>query len=222
MDPDQPTPSPLAPQLRRKAKPTALSPRSRAERQHILEVATRLFGQHGFEETSVKLLASEAEVPTATIYTFFGDKVDLLLEVVTARIAEVVRGAEARVHAGQDPIETLATITRSVNRDFAEDPVLMRLLTFQAHVMGPRSRDHIEHMVQMLDQMALALLLQATQAGQLHCSDPEGLIAVMRFAMQGWLMNALRGADTISEGRLTDALIEVLYLAAGRAPGSEP
>lgn len=203
-------------------EPTPLSPHAQAKRQHILEVATHLFGQHGFEETSMKQLAAEAQVSTSAIYTFFGDREDLLLEVVSARIAQIVQSAAVLGRTGQDPVDTLAETLRYVNRDFSSDPLLSRLLILQDHVMGPRWREHMGRLLQVLDAIAASLLRQATCDDQLWCSDPEGLVAVMRFSMQGWLLNTLRGADTVPEARMTEALIEMLYRAAGREPPGPP
>ena len=79
----------------------SLSPRSAAKRLDILETAAELFAQRGYEKTSIKELAAEAQVSTSTIYTYFEDKTDLLDSVVqtrlTALLDQVARTVQLRV-----------------------------------------------------------------------------------------------------------------------------
>lgn len=64
-------------------------------KQHIADVALRLFGERGFDNSSTQLIAREAGVSEALIFKHFGSK-DLLLEFVIRsgykRIIEANRG----------------------------------------------------------------------------------------------------------------------------------
>ncbi len=53
--------------------------------------------------------------------------------------------------------------------------------------------------------------------GDLQCEDPDALNAVMRLAMQGWLLSAAEGAAPVSEKRMTEALLALIQTAAGRS-----
>jgi TetR/AcrR family transcriptional regulator, cholesterol catabolism regulator len=64
----------------RKRSPEAYE-RTRGE---LLEVARKLFLEHGYEGTSMARLADEAQVAPNTLYWYFADKDALLVEVLNA------------------------------------------------------------------------------------------------------------------------------------------
>jgi AcrR family transcriptional regulator len=69
-----------------------------AKRNEILDAATELFTQHGYEGTSLKAIATSAGVTANTIYWYFPDK-DALLVGVADRL---VQGALTELSALDD------------------------------------------------------------------------------------------------------------------------
>lgn len=53
-------------------------------REKIIKAATKVFFEHGYEETSVRMIQEEAKVVTGSFYHFFPSK-DMLFEVVIER-----------------------------------------------------------------------------------------------------------------------------------------
>lgn len=53
-------------------------------REKIIKAATKVFFEHGYEETSVRMIQEEANVVTGSLYHFFPSK-ELLFEVVIER-----------------------------------------------------------------------------------------------------------------------------------------
>ena len=62
-------------------------------REIILDAATKVFFQYGFEKTSVKMILAEAGVVTGSFYHFFPSKEDLFEAV----IEKYLRGYSQRV-----------------------------------------------------------------------------------------------------------------------------
>ena len=119
--------------------PETLSKRAaqgRATREQLIEVATRLFAERGYEDTSIEAVLTAAGVSRGALYHHFAGK-DALFEAVvesiengitTALGAQVTAApdAVAMVHAG-----ALAWI------DLAADPVIQRvILTDAPSVLG--------------------------------------------------------------------------------------
>ncbi len=74
-------------------------PRSRAEqkevtRARLLEVATRLFTQHGYDATSIGMVCQKARVTHGALYHHFPSK----LELFEAVLAEVMQGIVTAIH----------------------------------------------------------------------------------------------------------------------------
>ncbi|MBN1856468.1 MAG: TetR/AcrR family transcriptional regulator [Dehalococcoidia bacterium] len=75
---------------------TSLRERQKERRsREILDAAEELISDKGFEETSVEEIADRAEVGIATVYNYFGTKIDLLHAMLERYIeAEAALGAE--------------------------------------------------------------------------------------------------------------------------------
>lgn len=84
-----------------------------ARHQHYLEVARRLFAQHGFQRTTTDMIVAEAGGSKATLYKHFPSKV-ALLEGLMDQIADRINAATP-VHVTEDtPVgEALTAIGRS-------------------------------------------------------------------------------------------------------------
>jgi AcrR family transcriptional regulator len=80
----------------------------------ILGAARRLFAEHGYARTSIRLIATEAGVAPQTIYAHFGSKAGVLLGLVDlmdeqAGLPELMAESAQRT----DPVELLGLIARA-------------------------------------------------------------------------------------------------------------
>ncbi|MDA0149005.1 TetR/AcrR family transcriptional regulator [Vibrio sp. LaRot3] len=68
-----------------------------SKRQKVVEVATRLFSENGFENTPVSMICEQAEVSKGAVFHHFKNKNDILREVfvyITAAIEEADKSDE--------------------------------------------------------------------------------------------------------------------------------
>ncbi|GAB3965386.1 TetR/AcrR family transcriptional regulator [Actinoallomurus acanthiterrae] len=105
--------------------------RGQATREHLVEVATGLFAQRGYEETSIEAVLQETEVSRGALYHHFGGKEALFAAVleaierdITARLAGLVAGIG-------DPVATLRTGCLAWVR-LTADPIVQRVLLIDA------------------------------------------------------------------------------------------
>lgn len=63
------------------------------KKQNIIEVATRLFSENGFEKTPISLICEEAEVSKGLVFHHFKNKNDLLREVFV-HISSIIEEAD--------------------------------------------------------------------------------------------------------------------------------
>lgn len=64
-------------------------------RERILEVALELFGQRGYEGTSIRDIAERMEMTKAAVYYHFRSKEELLADVLTPAVSRVAKVLEA-------------------------------------------------------------------------------------------------------------------------------
>lgn len=94
---------------------SGLRARQKADRhRRILEAASRLFREAGYEGAKIESIAAEAEVSVGTIYNYYRNKGDVLVAIVAMEVNEVVnsgRGVVAHPPADVgDAIDTLIGI----------------------------------------------------------------------------------------------------------------
>lgn len=114
---------------RARAKPAAPTPprlsrliqqRSRETRHRLIQSATRLWFEKGFDETTVAEVCRQAGVSKGTFYFYFEGKEDLLLELAIATSERIwddwLRLAESQKSTRQVLREIVSSISRRVER----------------------------------------------------------------------------------------------------------
>ena len=102
-----------------KAKPRAGRPTraAAAERdERLIEIATQMFLEHGFEATSIDALAEAAAIGKATLYARYSDKGALFADVLRRRILSVYGALEAEFAATPTAGDLEATLRRVADR----------------------------------------------------------------------------------------------------------
>lgn len=88
-----------------------------ATREHISDVATRLFFEHGFDRVTVADIAQAADVGRMTVFNYFPRKEDMFFDLDEPARADLVAAVRDRAPS-DSPIEAL--------RGFAHDAVAQR------------------------------------------------------------------------------------------------
>jgi AcrR family transcriptional regulator len=113
------------------ATPGKRAAQGRATRGQLIEAATRLFAEHGYEGTSIEAVLTAAGVSRGALYHHFAGKEALFEAVVvaisdgvTARLTETIRGCT-------DPVDALRTAALAWV-GLAGDPVIQRVVLVDA------------------------------------------------------------------------------------------
>src|ERR1700748_3516216 len=117
----------MSPMTEQQAAPGKRAAQGRATRDQLIEVATRLFAEHGYEGTSVEAVLSAAGVSRGALYHHFAGKealfeaaVSAVSEQVTVELTEVIRGCT-------DPVDAMRTAAVAWI-SLAADPVIQRVV----------------------------------------------------------------------------------------------
>lgn len=82
-----------------------------ASRDRIVETALALFARHGYERTSVRMIARDAGIAQGLLYNYFESKEDLLRAIFERNMADV-RASFAAASEGGDPRARLERLIR--------------------------------------------------------------------------------------------------------------
>ena len=103
----------------------------RATRGQLIEVATRLFAEHGYEGTSIEAVLSAAGVSRGALYHHFAGKEALFEAVVSAVSEQVTVELTEAVQGCADPLDAMRTAAVAWI-GLAADPVIQRVVLVDA------------------------------------------------------------------------------------------
>jgi AcrR family transcriptional regulator len=113
------------------AVPGKRAAQGRATRGQLIEVATRLFAEHGYEGTSVEAVLSAAGVSRGALYHHFAGKEALFEAVVSAVSEQVTVELTEAVQGCVDPLDAMRTAAVAWI-GLAADPVIQRVVLVDA------------------------------------------------------------------------------------------
>ena len=105
--------------------------RGRATRGQLIEVATGLFADHGYEGTSVEAVLTAAGVSRGALYHHFAGKEALFTAVLEALSERITVQLTEIISASADPAEAVRTAALAWI-DLAGDPVIQRIMLVDA------------------------------------------------------------------------------------------
>ncbi len=154
------------------------------KRQAILDAAFTVFAREGYAQAGMDVIAAEANVAKATVYSHFGDKENLLREAIAASADQALAKNLAAVDQLTNRGDLRATLERvglRLLQCYCDDRswALRRLLSAETNQF-PELLDIIH--TRAVDRVTEALadrLARLTVAGHLHTPDP--LLAAEQF-----------------------------------------
>lgn len=165
------------------AKP--VSERDRKRREAILEAASRLFAEHGFEGMDTQHLADDLGVGKGTLYRHFKSKQDLFLAAADRAMVRLREEVDAAVEGVGDPFSRIARAIQAYLHYFDTNPGSVELLIQErAHFKDRASPTYFEHRRKAMDQWRdLYRCLQ--DQGRVREMPVERITDVLTAAMYG-------------------------------------
>jgi AcrR family transcriptional regulator len=105
--------------------------RGRATREQLIEIATRLFAERGYEDTSIEAVLQEADVSRGALYHHFSGKESLFEAVHEAVVTKIEHEYVLATEGVDDPVAVLHAGARTWVR-LAGDPTVQRILLIDA------------------------------------------------------------------------------------------
>ena len=194
------------------AAPGRRAAQGRATRGQLIEVATRLFTEHGYEGTSIEAVLSAAGVSRGALYHHFAGKEALFEAVVSAVSAQVTAELTEVIRGCADPVDALRTAGLAWI-SLAADPVIQRVVLVDApSVLG---WDRWRAMDDGRTLGALRALLQAvSDSGRLPAELVAPFSHMILAALDEIVLVVARAPDStaaVAEGRMAvEALLDRL------------
>ncbi|MFZ1954201.1 MAG: TetR/AcrR family transcriptional regulator [Desulfobacterales bacterium] len=141
----------------------AISTRDKNDKYHrILEAAIKVFARHGYHQSTVAKIAREAGVADGTIYLYFKNKDDILVQFFKYKTKQVFERFREEVDCGGNAVEKLRNLVRRHLEEFQRDRDLAIVYQTETHRLTRRAEEQIREM----SQMYLDIIAEIVENGQ--------------------------------------------------------
>lgn len=147
----------------------------------ILEAATRLFYEKGYHGTSMREIAAAVGIRAASVYNHYEGKEDLLVQIATGVMEELLAGGRAALAGIDDPADRLRALIRWHVRYHAEERFRARIADEQLHAIGEEQRRD----VLAVRDAYTSLFKEILADGHRHCGWQVPDIPVVTFGIGG-------------------------------------
>jgi AcrR family transcriptional regulator len=182
--------------------------RSRRTREKILEAALSCFDELGYDEATTATIARRARIAVGTLYGYFGDKREILLEVLDRTLREiadyVIRGLDPELWEEGDPREHMRRLIAAVFHARTVSPGIQRII-WERYFKDPAFRSAVEEIEQGVLRALETLMLSLKSQGRLRLNDVATAAFVIHTATE-WTGARLMLGD--SEPADVDAAVE--------------
>lgn len=178
----------------------------------LIDVALRVFAEHGVEGASMKLLAQEADVSCALFYHYFRNKEELLQLALQQHSLAPQVGAFLEASRDRPAEEVLPEMARIIDEAMEERRHLVWLFLNESRTR-PAVAQTMEEQNRRLVQAVADYLVWRVQTGELRPHDTRGAAIVLLSALTMKYVKANPTAFDVT-GCVVDLLLRGLL--AGR------
>lgn len=161
--------------------------RSRRTREAVLRAAAACFEESGYDETTTAMIARRAGISVGSVYSYFRDKREILIELLEIHLSEVARLVAERLDVDAwddaDPREVVRDLIDTVFHTQRMRPGLQRIL-WERHFKDERVHEHAEAIRERMRAAIRAALGRLSSRGLLRELDPTTAAAVVLNAVQ--------------------------------------
>jgi AcrR family transcriptional regulator len=149
---------------------------SRPRKEEILDIATRLFAERGYEGTSMNDVAELAGMRKASLFYHFATK-DSMYEAVLDRLIATVHDTLAAIYAASGTFaERLDGVTDAIVGVLGSHPYAARLLMREAMDWGPMIRGKLLDRVLAVLEAGAAWVRAGQDAGEFVEGDAKQIV----------------------------------------------
>jgi AcrR family transcriptional regulator len=94
----------------------------------ILDAATKIFAEKGYQYATIAEVAKEAGVSTGLVYSYFKNKLDLLLSVVLLFWQNINQENQEKITDIRDPFDKLMLILQNIEASLIKDGKVVYLI----------------------------------------------------------------------------------------------
>jgi AcrR family transcriptional regulator len=186
----------------------------------LINIATELFSELGYEGTSVRKIADRMGIKSASLYSHIESKEKVLREIVLDVAEEFLTNGRRIVKNVEEPEARLRQLCRAhlgvMNRRHQAVVVYFH----QWRKLDPQDQYEIVRLRHEYEDMFRTAIVEGTKAGVFDVDDPHVAMLVVLGTLN-WTYEWYSPSGPLSVEQLSDGLLRVV-MGGLRRTGSEP
>ena len=142
----------------------------------ILEAAVKVFAKQGFYQSTISQIAKEAGVADGTIYLYFKNKDDILVQFFNYKTKQVFERFKKEVEKGKNSKDKLLNLIRHHLKVFQRNKDMAVLYQSETHQSNRLAEDQIKEMSKMYLDVISEIVEQGQQEGSIRKDLYMGLV----------------------------------------------
>jgi TetR/AcrR family fatty acid metabolism transcriptional regulator len=142
----------------------------------ILEAAVKVFARQGFHQSTVAQIAKEAGVADGTIYLYFKNKDDILVQFFSFRAKQVFESFREEVDQAETSSDKLRNLVRRHLAEFQRDRDGAVVYQVETHQNSRLAEAQIKEMSKMYRDLISEIIEQGQQEGTIRKDLYVGLV----------------------------------------------
>jgi TetR/AcrR family transcriptional regulator, fatty acid metabolism regulator protein len=139
-------------------------PKSNDKYHRILEAAVKVFAKQGFYETTIAQIAREAGVADGTIYLYFKNKDDILVQFFEFKTKQVFDRFQRILKKSDNALEKLIKLIRRHFKEFESD--MNMAMVYQSETR--RNSPLVKEQIRQMSKMYLDIVAEIVEQGQVE------------------------------------------------------
>ena len=182
----------------------------------ILDAAVKVFARQGYFQSTISQIAKEAGVADGTIYLYFANKDDILVQIFSYRAKKVFERFRQEVDRAGNTIDKLKNLVKIHLEEFQRDRDMAIVYQTETHQISRLAESQIKEMSEMYRDIITEIIEGGQEEGCLRKDLYLGLvkriiIGSVDEVINTWLHSGGR-YDLVS---MADPLVELIIRGIG-------
>jgi AcrR family transcriptional regulator len=194
-----------------------------AHRSRLLATSAELFWTHGYRATTTRRIAATLGLQQATLYHHVASKEDLLFEICSASLAQLLRASEAALEGLTAPQERLEALVRTTIHELLANQREHATMIFELRGLSPERQAEALGTLDRYRQVMRAIIADGQKDGTFRRDIETRYLEQGMFNLLTWILVWHRPGEALTPDVLSDLVIELyLHGAATRRSAVAP
>lgn len=183
----------------------------------ILEASKKVFAKEGYHGSSIAKIAKKADVGDGTVYLYFKNKEDILIQLFDTSIYHIlIPQAEEIIKNIQDPRIMLYELIRNHFDFFGEDYELAKVIQIESRQPIPKTREIVKKGVKRYFLLMKSIIVKGQEEGTFRSDISSSSMEKMIFGtldefVTAWVLSEFKYSLMLKVEDAYKLLLQAIY-----------